>query len=61
MADAELSLSRTEIRAPFDGVVRSESVDVGAYATPGQPLARLLSAEEVDKVLDPKSMIGEQG
>jgi RND family efflux transporter MFP subunit len=48
MADAELALARTELRAPFDGVVRSESVDVGAYAVPGQPLARLLSTEEVE-------------
>jgi multidrug efflux pump subunit AcrA (membrane-fusion protein) len=48
LADAELALSRTDLRAPFDGVVRSETVDVGAYAVPGQPLARLLSTEEVE-------------
>lgn len=48
LADAELALSRTVLRAPFDGVVRSESVDVGAYAVPGQPLARLLSTDEVE-------------
>lgn len=48
LADAELALSRTELRAPFEGVVRSETVDVGAYAVPGQPLARLLSTEEVE-------------
>lgn len=48
LADTELALSRTELRAPFDGVVRSESVDVGAYAVPGQALARLLSTEEVE-------------
>ncbi len=48
LADAELALGRTELRAPFDGVVRSETVDAGAYALPGQPLARLLSTEEVE-------------
>jgi RND family efflux transporter MFP subunit len=48
LADAELALSRIDLRAPFDGVVRSESVDVGAFANPGQPLARLLSTEEVE-------------
>jgi len=48
MADAELALARTELRAPFDGVVRTETVDVGAFAVPGQPLARLLSTEEVE-------------
>ena len=51
MADAELDLSRTEIRAPFRGVVRSESVDVGAYATLGQPLARVFSIEQLDVVV----------
>jgi len=48
LADTELSLSRTRLRAPFDGVVRNEAVDVGAYAVPGQALARLLSTEEVE-------------
>ncbi|MGD2121693.1 MAG: efflux RND transporter periplasmic adaptor subunit [Gemmatimonadota bacterium] len=48
LADAELALSRIDLRSPFDGVVRSESVDVGAYANPGQSLARLLSTEEVE-------------
>ena len=48
LADAELALQRTALRAPFDGVVRSESVDVGAYAGPGQGLARLMSTEEVE-------------
>jgi RND family efflux transporter MFP subunit len=51
LADAELDLSRTEIRAPFRGVVRSESVDVGAYATLGQPLARVFSIEQLDVVV----------
>jgi multidrug efflux pump subunit AcrA (membrane-fusion protein) len=51
LADAELDLQRTEIRAPFDGVVRSESVDVGAYATAGQPLARVFSIEQVEVVV----------
>ncbi len=48
LADAELDLARTELRAPFEGVVRNETVDVGAYAAPGQALARLLSTEEVE-------------
>jgi RND family efflux transporter MFP subunit len=48
LADAELDLTRTELRTPFSGVVRSETVDVGAYAAPGQALARLLSTEEVE-------------
>lgn len=38
---ARLNLKRTEILAPFDGRVRAESVDLGQYVTPGQPLATI--------------------
>ena len=45
LADAELALSRTRIRAPFDGVVRSETVDPGAFANAGQGLARIFASD----------------
>ena len=45
LADAELALSRTEVRAPFAGVIRSEAVDLGAYVTPGQSLAQLVASD----------------
>jgi len=51
LADAELALGRTEIRAPFDGVVRSESVDVGGLASAGQSLGRLYAADLVEVVV----------
>ena len=38
LADAELSLRRTAVVSPFDGRVRSESVDVGQFAGAGQSL-----------------------
>ncbi len=36
---AELNLSRTEIRAPYDGRVRRKMADVGQYVMPGIPVA----------------------
>lgn len=51
LADAELALSRTVLTSPFDGVVRSESVDAGAFAAPGQALARIYATDEVELVV----------
>jgi RND family efflux transporter MFP subunit len=48
LADARLALGRTRITAPFDGVVRSKSVDVGQYVAPGQNLGSLYDAGEVE-------------
>ena len=51
LADARLALARTRIRAPFDGVVRSKSVDVGQYVAPGQSLGSLYDTGEVEVVV----------
>jgi len=51
LSDAELAQSRTSARAPFDALVRTESVDVGAYVGPGQSLARLYASDEVEVVV----------
>lgn len=48
--DARLALERTEVRAPFPALVRSETVDLGSYVTPGQSLAQLVAAEGVEVV-----------
>ncbi len=48
VADARLALSRTRITAPFDGFVQNESVDVGRIVAPGQPVARVHSADAVE-------------
>ena len=51
LADARLALSRTEIRAPFSGYVRHESLDVGQFVTAGQPFGRLLASDAVEVVV----------
>ena len=51
VADARLALSRTEVRAPFDGYVRSESVDLGQYVTAGQAVGKMFAADAVEVVI----------
>ena len=51
LAEAELMLSRTEIRAPFDGAVRSESLDVGQFVTAGRGVGRLYASDAVEVVV----------
>lgn len=51
LADARLALARTRIAAPFDGIVRSKSVDVGQYVAPGQNLGSLYDTDEVEIVV----------
>lgn len=58
-AEVELiqaQLARTEIRAPFDGIIGLRSVSEGAYVTPGTPLARLqaINAVKIDLTLPEK-------
>ena len=43
---AELDLQRTSVRAPFNGIVRSKSVEVGSLVTPQDPLAELVGVDE---------------
>ena len=51
LEQAELDVARTEIRAPFTGVVRSESVDVGQFVATGQEVARLYASDAVEVVV----------
>jgi RND family efflux transporter MFP subunit len=51
LADARLALGRTRLVAPFDGIVRSKSVDVGQYVAPGQSLGSLYDTDEVEIVV----------
>jgi RND family efflux transporter MFP subunit len=51
LADAGLALGRTRIAAPFDGIVRSKSVDIGQYVAPGQNLGSLYDTDEVEIVV----------
>lgn len=41
-ARAELDLSHTVLRAPIDGMVGRRAVRVGAYLTPGTPVAAVV-------------------
>ncbi|MEL1249663.1 efflux RND transporter periplasmic adaptor subunit [Aurantiacibacter gilvus] len=44
LADAQLALSRTVVRAPFSGIVRSENAAVGTLVQPGQSLGTLVAS-----------------
>ncbi len=45
---AELDLSRTELLAPFTGLVRGEQVDPGQFVSRGAPIARLYAVDYVE-------------
>ncbi len=46
LAQAQLDLTRTQIKAPFNGVVLSRSVNLGARITEASVLARLVGTDE---------------
>jgi RND family efflux transporter MFP subunit len=48
LAEAELGLSRTEVHAPFAGVVRAESIDVGQFVAAGQAVGQLYGTDAVE-------------
>ncbi|MCY4565570.1 MAG: efflux RND transporter periplasmic adaptor subunit, partial [Gammaproteobacteria bacterium] len=45
---AELDLSRTEVLAPFAGLVRSEQVDPGQFVSRGNAIARLYAVDYME-------------
>ncbi|MBJ22534.1 MAG: efflux transporter periplasmic adaptor subunit [Deltaproteobacteria bacterium] len=45
LEQAERDLERTEIRAPFDGRIREERVDVGQFVSRGAALARVYATD----------------
>ncbi|WP_419164635.1 efflux RND transporter periplasmic adaptor subunit [Candidatus Palauibacter sp.] len=49
--DARLALERTWIRAPFNGIVREETVDLGQFVAAGQSVGRLYATDEVEIVV----------
>ncbi len=51
LARARLDLERSELRAPFTGLVREERVDVGQFVGRGTSLARLFSTDWAEVVL----------
>lgn len=51
LAETELLLARTEVRAPFDAVVRSESVGVGQFVTAGVGVGAIYASDAVEIVV----------
>ena len=51
LADAELALSRTEVSAPFGGIVRNESVDIGQFVAAGRSVGRLYATDALEVVV----------
>ncbi len=48
LADAEKRLSRTRVRAPFNGQVKMKQVDVGQYLAPGQAVASYFGTDQIE-------------
>ncbi len=47
-AQAERDLSRTEIKAPYTGLVRRESVDIGQFVSRGAAIATLYASADAE-------------
>ena len=45
---AEQDLSRTQIKAPFAGLVRAENVDIGQFVSRGNPIATIYAADQAE-------------
>lgn len=45
LEQAEKNLTRTEIRAPYDGVIAGTSTEKGSYLTPGSPVAEIFATK----------------
>jgi RND family efflux transporter MFP subunit len=48
LTDAKTQLAYTQVRAPYDGVIVSRSVNPGDAVEVGQPLVELLDAQQLD-------------
>lgn len=48
LAQAERDLARTQLTAPFDGLVRSEQVDVGQFVSRGASIATIYATDYVE-------------
>lgn len=51
LEDARLALERTWLRAPFDGIVREESVDMGQFVGAGQGIGRFYATAVAEVVV----------
>jgi len=51
LSQAQLDLQRTVLRAPFNAVIRSESVDLGQYVRSGTAVATLAGTDQAEIVV----------
>ena len=51
LADAQIALSRTRVTAPFDGLVKETSVDVGKIVVAGQSVGRIFATDAVEVII----------
>ena len=47
-SQAEQDLARTQIKAPFAGLVRTEKVDIGQFVSRGAPIATIYAGNQVE-------------
>ncbi len=60
--DAALQLQRTEVRAPFDGLVESKTVELGQFVSPGSPIGEVFAKDAVEVELAiPNEEMGDLG
>jgi len=48
LQSARLQLTRTDVKAPFNGRVRTKSSDLGQFVSPGRTLGRIFSTDVVE-------------
>ena len=48
LAQAERDLNRTKIAAPFEGMVRSEGINIGQFVQQGAPIASIYASDAVE-------------
>lgn len=45
---AETALERTDVKAPFAGRIAAREIEVGEFANPGAPIARLVNIDQLE-------------
>ncbi|MCB2113596.1 MAG: efflux RND transporter periplasmic adaptor subunit [Parvularculaceae bacterium] len=45
---AQTALERTEVKAPFNGRIAARAIEVGEFANPGAPIARLVNIDALE-------------
>ncbi len=49
---AKLALSKTTLRAPFDGIILSKKIEKGAYASSGTPILEMIGSSKLKAVIE---------